>query len=96
MLTQVEERRGASHYGEELQESATAKAERMAQEGLEDLGWTEAELGARRRGDGAKLELAVKLRAETTMTLQWIAARLQMGKGASLSNMVSARRRGKE
>ena len=52
----MEERRGASHYGEELQERATEKAERMAQEGLEDLGWTEAELGARRRGDGAKLE----------------------------------------
>jgi len=30
-------------------------------------------------GDGAKLELAVKLRAETTMTLKWIAARLLMG-----------------
>ena len=95
LLAQVEEWRGASHYGEELQASATAKAERMAQEGLEALGWTEAELGARRRGDGAKLKLAVKLRAETTMTLQWIAARLQMGTGASLSNLLSARRRGK-
>ena len=95
LLAQVEDRRGASHYGEELQESATAKAERLAKEGLEDLGWTEAELGARRRGDGAKLELAVKLRAETTMTLKWIAARLQMGTGASLSNLLSAQRRGK-
>ena len=78
-----------------MQASATAKAERMAQEGLEDLGWTEDELGARRRGDGAKLELAVKLRAETTMTLQWMAARLPMGTGASLSNLLSAQRRGK-
>ena len=67
----------------------------MAQAGLEALGWTEAERGARRRGEGAKLELAVQLRAETTMTLQWIAARLQMGTGASLSNLLSARRRGK-
>jgi len=66
-----------------------------AAQSCEDLGWTEAELGARRRGEGAKLELAVQLRAETTMTLQWIAARLQMGTGASLSNLLSAQRRAK-
>jgi REP element-mobilizing transposase RayT len=94
LLAQVEERRGASHYGAELRESATEKAERLAREGLEQLGWTEAELAARQKGDRAKLKLAVKLRAETTMTLQWIAARLRMGTGASLSNLLSAQRRG--
>ena len=93
LLAQVEERRGASHYGEELQESATEKTERLVRQELEKLGWTEAELGARRKGDRAKLKLAVKLRAETTMTLKWIAARLQMGTGASLSNLLSAQRR---
>ncbi len=37
------------------------------------------------------LKLAVKLRAETTMTLtlKWIAARLQMGTGGSVSNLLS-------
>ena len=38
-----------------------------------------SELAARLQGDGAKLKLAVKLRAETTMTLEWIAERLQKG-----------------
>ena len=95
LLAQVEERRGASHYGEELRESAVEKAERLVQEGLQKLGWTEAKLTTRQKGDGAKLKLAVKLRTETSMTLQWIAARLQMGTGASLSNLLSARRRGK-
>ena len=95
MLAQVEERRGASHYGAELQESAMEKAERLVREGLQELGWTEAELATGTKGDRAKVKLAVKLRTETTMTLKWIAARLQMGTGASLSNLLSAQRRGK-
>ena len=90
----MEERRGASHYGAELQESATEKAERLVREELKELGWAEVELATRRKGDRAKLKLAVKLRIETTMTLKWIAARLQMGTGASLSNLLSGQRRG--
>jgi hypothetical protein len=95
LLAQVEERRGASHYGAELQESATEKAERLVREGLQNPGWTEGELARRQKGDRAKVKLAVKLRSERTMTLKWIAARLQMGTGASLSNLLSAQRRGK-
>jgi REP element-mobilizing transposase RayT len=95
LLAQVEEKRGASHYGAELQESATVKAERLVREGLQKLGWPEAELAMRPKGDKAKVQLALKLRAETPMTLKWIAARLQMGTGASLSNLLSAQRRGK-
>ncbi|MCL4178742.1 MAG: transposase [Verrucomicrobia bacterium] len=41
----------------------------------------------------AKLELAVQLRRETTMMLKWIAGRLHLGTGASLSNLLSERRR---
>jgi REP element-mobilizing transposase RayT len=93
LLAQVEERRGASHYGEELQESATAKAERLVAEGLRKRGWTEAELSTRRKGDRSKVKLAVKLRAETTMSVKWIAARLHMGTGASLSNLLASERR---
>jgi hypothetical protein len=44
LLARVEERRGAPHYGEELRERATDKAERLARDGLRMLGWTEAEL----------------------------------------------------
>ncbi len=93
LLAQVEERRGASHYGAELQESATEKAERLVRDGLAKLGWTEAELAARRKGDQAKVKLAMKLRAETTVSLKWIAARLQMGTGASLSNLLAVGKR---
>jgi len=69
LLAQVEEKRGASHYGGELQESATEKAERLVREGLAKLGWREAALAARKNGDKSKLKLAVKLRAETTTCL---------------------------
>jgi hypothetical protein len=33
------------------------------------LGWTETDLALRRKGDRAKLALAVGLRSQTTMTL---------------------------
>jgi REP element-mobilizing transposase RayT len=94
LLARVEERRGASHYGAELQESATEKAERLVREELKELDWAEVELATHQKGDRAKLKLAVKLRIETTMTLKWIAARLQMGTGASLSNLLLGQRRG--
>lgn len=93
LLAQVAERRGGSHYGEELRESAEQKADRWVRERLVEWGWTEAELGRRRKGDPAKVGLAVDLRAKSTMTLAWIAARLRMGTGAALSNLLSARRR---
>ena len=48
---------GASHYGEELRESATEMAERLAREGLRKLGGPGAELAERPKGDRAKLEL---------------------------------------
>ena len=93
LLAQVAERRGTAHYGEELQESATEKAERLVAEEMRKLKWDERELARRRKGDPAKLRLAGKLRAETTMTLKWIAARLGMGIGTNLSNLLSAQRR---
>jgi len=50
--------------------------------------WTVAELGQRRKGDAQKLKLARRLRQETTMTLNWIAERLNMGTAGSLANLL--------
>jgi hypothetical protein len=69
------------------------RKELLAREGLRKLGWTEAELAKRPKRDRVKLKLAVQLRRETTMTLKWIAGRLRMGTRASLSNLLSERRR---
>ena len=59
--------------------SAQAKAEGLLAAERARLGWTAADLARRRQGDRVKVRLAAKLRAETTMTLGWIAQRLPMG-----------------
>jgi len=41
----------------------------LVRAGLAKLGWTKAELAARKNGDKSKLKLAVKLREETTTCL---------------------------
>jgi len=64
--------------------------------GLQGLAWTEADLATRPKGDRAKVQLGRKLRMETTMTLNWIAAHLRMGAGANLSNLLLAQRREQE
>ena len=48
------------------------------QEGLKRLGWTEAELRQRRKGDAAKVAVARRLREETAVSLKWIAENLHM------------------
>jgi len=51
------ERRGEWHYGEELQESAQERAERLIRAGLKRKGWTEKDLQERRKGDEFKVRL---------------------------------------
>ena len=48
--------------------------------------WTEADLGKRRKTDAIKVKMAARLRAETVMTLDWIAGRLQMGCHHTVAN----------
>jgi REP element-mobilizing transposase RayT len=79
LLGQMKDRMGAEHYGSERQERNEAQAEGLVAAELQRLGWREADLGRRAKGDAAKVALAVRLRAETTMTVKWIADRLQMG-----------------
>ena len=88
MLAQISERRGAWHYGSELVESAPAKAERLIAEELAGQGWTRAELNVQRKGAEFKVRLASKLRAETTVTLGWIAERLHMGTRGHLTHLL--------
>ena len=79
LLAQMSEKAGESHYGEELRESAEAKAERIVAEEIKRLGWNGEELKRRRKGDHGKARLARRLRRETTVSLRWIAERLRMG-----------------
>ena len=61
------------------------KAERILQQEMKRLGWSPGELRQRPKSDTAKLALAARLRRETTLTLPWIAARLQAGTWKSLN-----------
>ena len=88
LLGQVTVQAGAHHYGEELRESAEAKAEGIVAEELRRRRWTEATLRDRRKGDGEKVAIARRLRGETTMTLAWIAGRLQMGTKTHLAHLL--------
>ena len=48
----------------------------------------EVDLIGRAKGDPEKLALAVRLRAETAVTVQWIAERLQMGAPGYLNHLL--------
>ena len=93
LLEMIGEKQGEHHYGEELGESAVQKAERFVQEMLRSAGWKTSELQARRKGDPIKVQIAERLRRETTMTWKWIAERLEMGHWRSVANAVRLRRR---
>ena len=86
LLAQIAERAGDSHYGEELRESAEAKAQRIVAEELKRIAWEEADLLKHRKGHRGKVKIARRLRQETTMTLKWIANRLNMGTWTSVTN----------
>ena len=79
---------GPEHYGQEIRESGEQKARRTIQVELKKLGWTEAQLLERPKGDPEKIRVARVLRQETTMTLAWIAQALHMGTKTHLSHLL--------
>jgi putative transposase len=95
LLVQVDQQLGALHFGAERAESQVARAERLVQQELKRLRWTEADLAGRRKGDPDKVRLAQRLREETLVTLAWIAGRLQTGSMAYLNNRLYLLRKGR-
>ena len=67
-------------------------AELIIAEELKRGRWQEAELKTRPKGDPVKVALAARLRAETTMTVGWIAERLAMGTRGYLNHLLYRRR----
>ena len=93
LLTQMKRQMGEHHYGEERAQAAAEQAEEIVRAGLQRLGWNEADLEARAKGDREKLKLAVRLRAETTVTVKWIVQRLRMGTWTHLNHLLYWHRR---
>jgi hypothetical protein len=95
LLEAVGKSAGESHSGAQRQESAEDRAQRIVREELARLGWTETQLQQRRKGDKNKVRIARRLRKETTVTLKWIAARLQMGAWTHVTNrLYQSRKKG--
>ena len=89
LLEQMNERLGEHHDGLEKQESAEQHAERLVAEELRHRKWQEDDLARRRKGDRDKVKIACRLRRETTMTLKWIAQRLDMGTWTNVANCLA-------
>ena len=87
-LADIEEQRGQWHYGAELGESGEAKAERLIAQALQTDGVTEQPIANWRKGHPFKVRLAARLRAETTVTVNWIAHRLAMGTRGHLAHLL--------
>jgi hypothetical protein len=80
VLAEGADRAGANHDGSDRFETGEEKARRLIAQELKRLGGTEDELRRRRKGDPRKVKLARLLRAETTMTLAWVAQHLALGR----------------
>ena len=85
--------KGKWSYGEELRESSEQKAERLVKAALREQGWKESDLAKRPKGDRAKVKIALQLREQSVMTLEWIAQRLQMGTRTYLNHLLYWQRR---
>ena len=68
----------------------------MVVEEMKRRRWEEDELGRRAKGDEGKVAMAVRLRAETAVTVKWIAARLQMGAPGYVNHLLYLRRKMEE
>ena len=94
LLGQMKEQMGAEHYGAERQETAAEHAEGIVVKELKRRGWKEAELEQRAKGDAGKVAIAKRLRAESAVTVKWIAARLQMGAPGYVNHLLYQQRKG--
>ncbi len=79
-LEQMDGKVGENHPGQIRLETSEAKAERLITEELARLEWTEQDLVAHPKSDLRKLEIAARLRQETTLSIKQIAGRLHLGK----------------
>lgn len=79
---------GPEHYGEERRESAIECAESIVRGELRRVRWHEARLASSPKSHRLKVRVAMRLRAETTVTYEWIARRLHMGSRSYATNLV--------
>ena len=89
MLAQVEGRIGPNHFGPERRESAHERARRIVEETLTELQLSPAQLEVLPANAAAKVQLARRLRRETTLSLKEVARQLGVGSWKYLSNLLA-------
>ena len=88
LLAQMSARVGREHYGAERAEAEATKAERIIAEEMKRRKWKAGDLRSQPKGSAVKVALAARLRAETTMSVGWIAARFGMGSRAYVNQLL--------
>lgn len=96
LLERLHGQLGPNHAGEMRREANQARAEGIIDAELKRLRWKAADVSRRAKSDPGKLALAARLRRETTMTIQEIADRLQMGSRKSIAPKLHAWRKANE
>lgn len=91
LLDEMAGEMGREDYGEERRHSASEKAEGIVRAELRNAGWKEARLVSSPKGHRVKVRIALRLRARTTVTYEWISRRLAMGSRSYASNLVYAK-----
>lgn len=84
-LEGMESKVSEHHFGELRLETGQAKAERIITEELKRLDWQEADFALRRKHDPGKIQIALRLRKETTLSVKQIAERIHFGTSKSAS-----------
>ena len=79
---------GPNHFGQERRESAEQRARRIIEEALSDLRLTQAQFQLLPANAEGKVQLARRLRRETTLSLKRIAQQLGVGSWKYLSNLL--------
>jgi putative transposase len=93
LLLQMTTVQGSKFAGPEWKQTGQKKAELILAEELQGRGWNAQNLQQLRKADPEKLKIAARLRAETTVTLKWIAHHLSMGAPGYLSDCLRTARR---
>jgi len=89
LLAELELQHGkGAGFSSQTREAAELKADQLIRAELKAMGATVAMLASWRKGDSRKLQIARRLRAETTMTYGWIAGRLHMGARSHLVHLL--------
>lgn len=88
LLDRVAGGAGEQHRAVERAEMEEEKAQRIIRAALAELSWGEEVLATKPKSDENKVLLARQLRAQTAVSLKWIAARLRMGSWTHVSNLL--------